>query len=74
MSRLVHRDSRAMDMTPYSQSIAQKQGTSPSRGEWADEQQQQQVQQVQQKQQQKQPPQHRLNGSGDRPDGESGAI
>ena len=32
----VHRDARAMDMTPYSQSIAQKRGTSPSRGEWAD--------------------------------------
>ena len=32
----MHRDARAMDMTPYSQSIAQKQGASPSRGESAD--------------------------------------
>ena len=32
----VHRDVRAMDMTPYSQSIAQKRGASPSRGESAD--------------------------------------
>ena len=31
MSWSVHRDARAMDMTPYCQSIAQKQGTSPSR-------------------------------------------